>query len=317
MALAVAQCGPAISQTTTRHSGAQASGSLPWYVTAAAIHRVSLKPNTSFWRFEHLSLKPAEFERQLRAWNAEGIDAIEVFAPEEGGNSYDGLDSKNRYSLDPGIGTMTDFRHLVSFAHSQRMHVVTFQNFGYAALDARQFQKAVQDVRAGKESQESRLFFWNDRTDAPPPADGDSYFFVRPQKPGYDAKKKEFWQWSEPAQHYYWTRWTGKDSQGAITHLPQYNWASEGWPAEARHVVDFWMSTGLDGMIVDAVNWYVGYDWTKNAQLLAEYRKFPGNKLLVPEGGGAFHTDDPVGWVKDGEWSALVGKTEPSYVRQH
>jgi hypothetical protein len=65
------------------------------------------------------------------------------------------------------------------------------------------------------------------------------------------------------------------------------------------------MATGLDGMVVDAVNWYAGYDWQANAELLAEYRKFHGDKLLVPEGGGAFHTDDPVGWIKDGTWSAL------------
>src|SRR5215475_8963027 len=29
---------------------------IPWYVKAAAIHRVTLKPATRFWRFEHLSL---------------------------------------------------------------------------------------------------------------------------------------------------------------------------------------------------------------------------------------------------------------------
>jgi hypothetical protein len=49
----------------------------------------------------------------------------------------------------------------------------------------------------------------------------------------------------------------------------------------------------------------VGYDWQENTALLASYRKFPGDKLLVPEGGGAFHSDDPVGWIRDGTWPAL------------
>jgi glycosidase len=305
LALAVLNCAGAFSQTTTKRTGTHNRQALPWYLTSAAIHRVSLKPNTPYWRFEHLSLKPAEFDQQLRTWKAEGIDAIEVFAPEEGGNSFDGLDAKDRYKLDPGVGTMNDFRRLVSAVHSNQMHVVAFENLGYAATDARQFQKAEQDVQTGKMSRESSFFFWSDRPDAPPPAQGDSYFFVRPIKPGYDAMKKEFWQWSEPAKHYYWTKWAGKDENGAANHLPQYNWISDAWQAEARNVVKFWMSTGLDGMVIDAVNWYVGYTWAKNAQLLAEYRRFPGNKLLVPEGGGAFHTDDPVGWIKDGTWPAL------------
>jgi hypothetical protein len=278
---------------------------LPWYITAAAIHRVTLKPNARFWKFEHLSLHATESESQLRDWKNEGIDAIEVFAPEEGGNSYDGLDAKNRYALDPDIGSMNDFRRLIRLAHAMRISVVTFQNLGYAALDAPQFKKAEEDVGARRATRETQFFYWSNRADAPPPAKGDSYFLIRPSLPGYDADKVEFWQRSERAGRYYWTRWPGKDANGDTTHLPQYNWSSAAWPLEAGKVVDFWMKTGLDGMIVDAVNWYAGYDWKKNAALMASFRKYPGAKLMLPEGGGAFHTDDPTGWIRDGAWTAL------------
>lgn len=44
---------------------------LPWYVTASAIHRVTLKPTTEFWRFEHLSMDPAEAERQKMLFDGE------------------------------------------------------------------------------------------------------------------------------------------------------------------------------------------------------------------------------------------------------
>jgi len=278
---------------------------LPWYVAASAIHRVALKPATKYWRFEHLSLHEPEASAQLRAWKSEGIDAIEIFAPEEGGNSYDGLDAKSRFALDPGIGTMDDLRRLVKNAHSMGMRVVTFQNLGYAAIDAPQFTKAEDDVRAGRVSRETQFFYWSEKSDAPPPAGGNSYFFVRPALPGYDPSKAEFWQWSDRAQRYYWTRWPGKDANGDTTHLPQYNWSSAAWPAEAARVVRFWMDTGLDGMVIDAVNWYAGYDWAKNAALIAELRGSTGDKLLLPEGGGAFHSDDPVGWIRDGRWTAL------------
>ncbi len=285
---------------------AHSSRTLPaWYVTTGAIHRVSLKKNSKYHRFEHLSLDASEAESQLRAWKDAGIGAIEVFAPEEGGNSYNGLDAKNRFAFDPETGSISDFRRLVRQAHALRMSMVTFQNLGYAAVDAPQFLKAEDDVAAGQITRESQFFFWSDRADAPAPATGDSYFLIRPIKPGYDPTKSEFWQWSERAKHFYWTRWPGKGTDGESTHLPQYDWASPEWPDEASRVVDFWMTTGLDGMVVDAVNWYVGYDWKKNAALIAAIRRHPGAKLMVPEGGGAFHTDDPTGWVRDGEWTAL------------
>ncbi len=90
----------------------------PWYVTAAAIHRVTLKPTTRYWRFEHLSMNPATAKQQMLTWKNEGITALEIFAPEEGGNSYDGLDAKDRFRLDPGLGSIGDFRRLVRQAHS-------------------------------------------------------------------------------------------------------------------------------------------------------------------------------------------------------
>lgn len=297
------------SQSTKQHphphpKQRQAAG-LPWYVTSAAMHRAMLKPKTENYRHERLSLNPSEAASQLRQWQSEGIDCVDVYAPEEGGNSYGGLDAKNRFALDPGIGSVDDFRRLVKQAHAMHMSVITSQNLGYAAIEAPQFIKAEKDVRAGLSSHESRMFFWSKSADSPPPASGDSYFLIRPTLPRYDAHKNEFWHWSENAGQYYWTRWAGKDSEGQTTHLPQYNWSDTAWPQEASKVVDFWMGAGLDGMVVDAVNWYIGFDWEKSASLISTMRRHPGDKLMLAEGGGAFHTDDPIGWILDGGWTAL------------
>ncbi len=287
-------------------SPGKASAALPpWYISAAAIHRVTLKPPTAYWRFEELSLEPAKANQQMREWQKEGITALEVFAPEEGGNSYDGLDAKDRYRLDPGLGSIGDFRRLVKQAHHLGLAVVTFQNLGYSSLDAPQFLKAEDDIRMGRDTPETRFFFWSKTQDAPPPAASNSYFLVRPKQAGYDPTKNEFWQWSERAQRYYWTRWPGKDANGQTTHLPQYNWAGPEWPAEAQKVVRFWMNTGLDGMILDAVNWYAGATWKKiDANITGPVSSY-GREFIQPEGGGAFHTDDPVGWITEGHFTNL------------
>ena len=277
---------------------------LPWYVTAAAVHRMMLKAPDKFYLHEQLSLDLKKATAQLRELEREGVDSLDVYAPEEGSTSYGGLDAKNRYRLDPGIGSVDDLRRVIREAHRLDMHVITSQNLGYAALDAPQFMKAEDDVRAGRTSAETKFFFWSKTADAPPPGTSNSYFLVRPSSPS-DKNRTQFWQWSERAHSYFWTRWPGKDSNGETTHLPQYNWANSAWPHEANKVVSFWMGTGLDGMVVDAVNWYIGYDWQKNATLVATYNRHPGAKLILAEGGGAFHTDDPTGWILDGKWTAL------------
>lgn len=243
---------------------------------------MTLKPATKYWRFEHLSLDREQAAKQLTELRADGVTAIEVFAPEEGGNSYDGLDAKNRFRLDPGLGSIDDFRNLVRLAHSFGMHVITFQNLGYGSLDSDQFLKAADDERAGRASIETGFYYWSEHADAPVPAASNSYFFVRPSLPGYNPTKNEFWQWSDRARKYYWTRWPGVDAQGNPIHLPQYNWTGDAWPGEAAHIIRFWLSTGIDGMVLDAVNWYAGLDWKKNAEFISDPLK---GKFSQPEGG--------------------------------
>jgi glycosidase len=283
---------------------AQKAEKPPWYVAAGAIHRVTLKPSTKYWRFEHLSLDPVMAKRQMLQWKSEGITALEVFAPEEGGNSYDGLDTKDRFQLDPGLGSVTDFRRLVALAHSLGMRVITFQNLGYSSVDGTQFERAEDAVRRGETTPETRMFFWSKSKSSVKPGSSNSYFFCQPDLPNYDPGKSEFWQWSDRAGTWYWTRWRGKDAEGATNHLPQYNWSGTAWPEEATHVVRFWMNTGLDGMVLDAVNWYPGATWEKVHQHITGVIAGYGGKLSQPEGGGGFH-DDPVGWVKEGGFTNI------------
>ena len=64
------------------------------------------------------------------------------------------------------------------------------------------------------------------------------------------------------------------------------------------------MNTGLDGMVLDAVNWYPGTTWQKIDQAITGVIASYGKNLSQPEGGGGFG-DDPVGWVKEGNFTNI------------
>jgi len=273
-----------------------------WWESASAIRNVTLKDDS---QYPQLSLDMAKADQQLRALKEQGFAGIQIFAPADGGKSYSGLDSRDPYRIEARYGTVGDFRHVVEAAHRLNMTVIIFTNLGYSSVDAPSFLKACDDVREGRASKEKSWFLWSDSADAPAPATGDTYFLVRPTwLSGYQPVKTEHWVYSARARHYYWTRWPGKDEQGHIIDLPQYNWQSSEWPEEAANIVRFWMDTGIDGMIVDAVNWYVGYTWDKGRHDITDIIRSYGDKYSQPEGAGGFH-EDPVAWITEGGWFSV------------
>lgn len=257
-----------------------------WWEKAPAIIRVSLKRR-------QLSLNPETLSEQLDRIRRQGFTVVEIFAPADGGKSYGGLDAKDRYRLDPEVGTMDDFRRLVRLAHSKGLAVITFDNLGYCAIDAPHFLKACDDMREGRNSREAKWFCWGDSKDAPPPVGDGRYYMVQ-----------EYWEYSERAQLYYWTKWAGTDEDGNKVRLPQYNWQNVEFHEEAERVVRFWMDTGIDGMIIDAVNWYIGYTWEIGRRRITDVISSYGNAFSQPEGAGGFH-EDPVAWITDGGWNCV------------
>jgi hypothetical protein len=273
-----------------------------WWESASAIRNVTLKDDSSY---PQLSLNLDKAQQQLRLLRDEGFAGIQVFAPADGGKSYHGLDTRDPYRVDPKYGSIEDFKRVVQAAHQLDMPAIIFINLGYSGLDAPSFLKACDDIREGRTSKEAKWFFWSDSSDAPAPATGDTYFMVRPTwLPTYQPLKRERWVYSTRAGHYYWTRWPGKDAQGNTIDLPQYNWLSSEWQEEAAKIVRFWMNTGIDGMIVDAVNWYAGYTWDKGHALITDIIRSYGDKYSQPEGGGGFH-EDPTAWITEGGWVSV------------
>ncbi len=282
-----------------------------WWETAPSICRVSLKETRN--RFVLPIRDPARLSAVLDEMKAKGIHALEIFAPAEGGTSYGGLDTIHRYRIHPEAGTMDDFRRLVRMAHDKGLPIITFDNLGYSSVEADDFLKACDDMKTGRDSKEARFYLWSDSAGAPPPgpAGKDMYFMVRPThlpggEPGtfYDSKKHEFWQFSERAGRYYWTKWGGTDRAGNRVRLPQYNWGTREFQEEAEKIVRFWMETGTDGMIIDAVNWYVNYTWELGRRRITDVIASYGNAYSQPEGAGGFH-EDPVPWITEGGWNSV------------
>jgi hypothetical protein len=221
-----------------------------------------------------------------------GFDAIEVFAPYHGGTEYAGLDVKDYYQIDPAIGTMDDFLELVGRCHERGLAIIAFLNLGYGAMDFPVFLKACDDVRAGADSPETRWFLWSDTG---------AEALDRSLAPHFMNDADGHWCYSERAGKYYWVKWRGT---GGNVELPQFNFGDPVLQGEIKRAVEFWMETGIDGMIIDAVNWYINCNWQINNETMTDViRRYP-NQYIQPEGGGGFD-DDPVLWIEKGHYTSV------------
>ena len=219
-----------------------------------------------------------------------GFDVIELFAPCHGGTAYEGLDVIDFDMIDPALGTMDDFTTLVQECHRRGIALVAFLNLGYVNERYAPFLQACDDMRGNVVTDDTRKFIWADSPDATVPYQADDHFLQ-----GSDGR----WLWSDRAQHYFWVKWEGESGDAV---LPQLNWGDPGWRREAARILDFWRTGGVDGVVLDAVNWYVGCDWVSIRALTIEAGS-PG--YSHPEGAGGFN-DDPVPWVASGGFTVMM-----------
>ena len=284
------------AQTSPPNSPADAGrGSLParWWEKASACRYFVL--SVSQKERELLPIRDVErTTAKLEQVRAQGFSAIHVVSPADGGVSFGGLDTKNHYALRADAGTMDDFRRLVKIAHSKNLAVTISYNLGYTSSEAPAWLKACDDVREGRNSPEAQWFVWSDSGTAPPP----------PQNIYFNPPGRGFWEYSARAKKYYWTRWGGADGHDVDVRFPQYDWSNPGFLQEAEKIVRFWMNTGIDGIMMDAVNWNSNSDWRKNRQQITDLMASYGNVWIQGEGAGGF-SEDPVPWITEGGWNSV------------
>jgi len=219
-----------------------------------------------------------------------GFDVIELFAPSHGGTTYEGLDVIEFDVIDPALGTMDDFMTLVQECHRRGIALVAFLNLGYVNERYAPFVRACDAMRENLVTDDTRQFIWANSPDKVLPYPVSEHFLQ-----GSDGR----WLWSDRAQHYFWVKWEGESGDAV---LPQLNWGDPGWRREAARIMDFWRTAGIDGVVLDAVNWYVGCDWAGIRALTIEAGS-PG--YSHPEGSGGFH-DDPAPWVASGGFTVMM-----------
>ncbi|SDR86679.1 alpha-amylase family glycosyl hydrolase [Opitutus sp. GAS368] len=270
-------------------------GNLParWWEKASASRYFVLSPSQK--DRELLPIQDvARTTALLEQVHAQGFSAIHIVSPADGGVSFGGLDTKNHYAIRADAGNMDDFRRLVQIAHANGLAVAISYNLGYISTDAPAWLKACDDVREGRSSPEAHWFVWGESGDAPPP----------PQNIFFNPPGRGFWEYSARAKKHYWTRWGGADGHDVDVRFPQYDWSSPEFLQEAERIVRFWMNTGIDGIMMDAVNWNSNSDWQKNRRQITNVMASYGNVWIQGEGAGGFG-EDPVPWIEEGGWNSV------------
>lgn len=263
-----------------------------WWEKVPAMKLVTLKRGAEYSYAHTVSIEPERAREELAQIRAQGFESIEIFAPAHGLIAYNGLDTVNHYAIDPELGTMDDFRRFVRTAHETGIAVVAFINVGYFSLEAPDWVEAC-TVRGGIKAS---WFWWADSADAPMVAEHP--YFNRPRtEPVTDPTWG--WQYSERARRYFWARWRTRDARGRHVGLPQNNWQNDSWPKEAERIVDFWMSTGLDGLIIDAPMYYAGSSWSKHNRAITSVIARHLNTFAQPEGA------TELGWITEGRYNCL------------
>ncbi len=93
---------------------------------------------------------------------------------------------------------------------------------------------------------------------------------------------------------------------------------------EAESVIRFWMDTGLDGMVLDAVNWYVGCTWENVRRRMTNVVASYGNTYVQPEDARGIPrrsgSMDHRGWIQlraGLSTDCLVGKGHKCHSQRH
>lgn len=181
-----------------------------------------------------------------------------------------GYDISDYRGINPEYGTMRDFRKLVKEAHARGLRVITEVVINHTSDQHEWFQRA---RKAPAGSPERDFYVWTD--------DPSKYSGVRIIFQDFEVSN---WTWDPVAEQYYWHRF--------YSHQPDLNFENPAVHKAVFDTVDFWLSTGVDGLRLDAIPYLYEAEGTNCENLPATHeflqalrthvdQKFPNRMLLA------------------------------------
>ncbi|MBQ2327401.1 MAG: hypothetical protein II376_07645 [Clostridia bacterium] len=204
-----------------------------------------------------------------------GFKAIHITAPYRSAGFYPwwGLRPLDHFAVNDILGgSMDDFSRLVEECHMRGIRVVVFLNLGYDDVDSIIWKAACLAQGCILIMPKNDYFLWSRSPCAPPPFPANECFL-----------QSGHWHRSREAGQYYWCYW----ERDGIAE-PQYNWQDAGFQNYALTVLRHWLATGIDGIIVDAVNWYAGCTKPLIRSLVTDTIHEYANVMCIPEGATGF-----------------------------
>ncbi|XHU95199.1 MAG: alpha-glucosidase [cyanobacterium endosymbiont of Rhopalodia gibba] len=144
-----------------------------------------------------------------------------------------GYDISDYYAVDPLFGTLEDFEELIERAHTRNLKIVVDQVWSHTSDVHPWFIESC----SNRHNSKADWYIWADANQGDVPNNWLSIF-------GGTA-----WKWCESRQQYYLHNFI--DSQ------PDLNWHNPDVVREIMKVVEFWLEKGVDGVRLDACNYYM------------------------------------------------------------
>ena len=197
-----------------------------------------------------------------------GVDCIWLLPIYPSPLKDDGYDIAHYTNIHPDLGTLEDFKALISAAHHQDIKVIADLVLNHTSDQHAWFQAARQD----KNSPYRDYYVWSD-TDQK---------FQDARIIFLDTETSN-WTWDDVAGQYFWHRF--------YSSQPDLNYHCPQLKEEIFNTVSFWLDLGIDGFRADAVPYLFEEEGTncenlpETHQFLKELRsfidhKYPGKVLL-------------------------------------
>ena len=161
-----------------------------------------------------------------------------------------GYDISDYKAIDPKLGTMKDFEDLVEGLHNRDIKVMVDFVGNHTSVEHEWFKES----RSSRENSKRDWYIWRDpREDGGPPNNWISVF-------GGSA-----WEFDRETGQYY--------LHSFLKEQADLNWRHPGVVAMMNEIVDFWVSKGVDGFRVDALEHFIEDEKMENDPANPLYRE--------------------------------------------